>query len=90
MMTDFEIIYTTLSDGTPCANWAWRGKTPQAVAVLERRGTRISHIRNAKHGRWNDLNVIPRGHPLRYETYETWTDILKAERAFIRSLLGAE
>jgi hypothetical protein len=33
---NFEIVYCALSDGSPCANWAWRGKTPQAVAVLER------------------------------------------------------
>lgn len=89
-MTDeqFSIVYCQLSDGSPCANWQWRGKTPQAVAVLERRGTRISRIKAAKHGEWNDLQTFVRGKTLCYETYAIWTDMLRAERAYIKAIVA--
>ncbi len=85
-MTDeqFSIVYCQLSDGSPCANWQWRGKTPQAVAVLERRGTRISRIRNAKHGMGAKFYHIS----ARHETYAIWTDMLTAERAYIKAIVA--
>ena len=88
MTDEFSIVYCKLSDGSPCANWQWRGLAPQAVAVLERRGTRMSRIRTAKHGGWSDLQTVVRGHPLRYETYEGWTAMLKAERAYIKAIVA--
>ena len=85
MTDEFSIVYCKLSDGSPCANWQWRGLTPQAVAVLERRGTRMSRIRMAKysHERCRFISV---GVGMT-ETYEHWTAMLKAERAFIREIL---
>lgn len=84
MTDEFSIVYCKLSDGSPCANWQWRGLTPQAVAVLERRGTRMSRIRTAKHGSGAKFYHIS----ARHETYAGWTDMLKAERAYIKAIVA--
>jgi hypothetical protein len=81
----FEIVYCKLSDGSPCANWAWRGKTPQAVAVLDRRGARSNRIQTARHSLrfelWGYQHVNPR-----YE-YREWSAMLRQMQAEIAALL---
>ena len=89
MTDEFSIVYCKLSDGSPCANWQWRGLTPQAVAVLERRGTRMSRIRTAKHGGimlYRRRYTRTRSDNAR--EYQTWTAMLKAERAYIKAIVA--
>ena len=83
------IVYCKLSDGTPCANWNWEGKTPQAVAVLERRGVRMERIRFAKHAHERRYVICESPFSNHWPSYEYWhwSDMLRAEYAYVKSIV---
>lgn len=89
MNGQFEIVYCQLSDGTPCANWAWRGKTPAAVAVLERRGTRRDRVKQMIYGRGAGNRSLRQQLARRViaDIYRDWTNMLMAERVYIKQII---
>jgi hypothetical protein len=82
----FEIVYCKLSDGSPCANWRWRGKTPHAVAVLERRGARTDRFKTARYA--GQFTVHHRKLFVVTGQYREWGCMLRQMQAEIAALLN--